>query len=54
MPDRTRHIPEATVARLPVYLRSLAELVDEKTTTVSSSAPSFFSMVFRGSLRLGR
>ena len=36
MPDRTRHIPQATVARLPVYLRSLAELVDEKTTTVSS------------------
>ncbi|MGB3053713.1 MAG: redox-sensing transcriptional repressor Rex [Acidimicrobiales bacterium] len=36
MPDRSRHIPEATVARLPVYLRSLAELVDEKTTTVSS------------------
>ena len=36
MPDRVRHIPEATVARLPVYLRSLAELVDEKTTTVSS------------------
>jgi redox-sensing transcriptional repressor len=36
MPERTRHIPEATVARLPVYLRSLAELVDEKTTTVSS------------------
>ena len=36
MPDRTRHIPEATVARLPVYLRSLAELVADKTTTVSS------------------
>jgi redox-sensing transcriptional repressor len=36
MPDRTRRIPEATVARLPVYLRSLAELVDEKATTVSS------------------
>lgn len=36
MSDRVRHIPEATVARLPVYLRSLAELVDEKTTTVSS------------------
>lgn len=36
MPDRIRHIPEATVARLPVYLRSLAELVAEKTTTVSS------------------
>lgn len=36
MPDRVRHIPEATVARLPVYLRSLAELVDEKIATVSS------------------
>jgi redox-sensing transcriptional repressor len=36
MPERARRIPEATVARLPVYLRSLAELVDEKTTTVSS------------------
>src|SRR3954463_14301096 len=36
MSDRVRHIPEATVARLPVYLRSLAELVDEKVTTVSS------------------
>ena len=36
MSDRIRHIPEATVARLPVSLRSLAELVDEKTTTVSS------------------
>lgn len=36
MPERIRHIPEATVARLPVYLRSLAELVDEKIATVSS------------------
>jgi redox-sensing transcriptional repressor len=36
MSDRTRHIPEATVARLPVYLRSLAELVDDKIATVSS------------------
>ena len=36
MADRIRRIPEATVARLPVYLRSLAELVDEKITTVSS------------------
>jgi redox-sensing transcriptional repressor len=36
MSDRPRHIPEATVARLPVYLRSLAELVDEKIPTVSS------------------
>src|SRR3954454_23783753 len=36
MVDRIRRIPEATVARLPVYLRSLAELVDEKIATVSS------------------
>ena len=36
MADRTRRIPEATVARLPVYLRSLAELIDEKIPTVSS------------------
>ena len=36
MSDRARHIPEATVARLPVYVRSLAELVDEKIATVSS------------------
>ena len=36
MPDRARRIPEATVARLPVYLRSLAELVDAKIPTVSS------------------
>ncbi|MCB1030935.1 MAG: redox-sensing transcriptional repressor Rex [Acidimicrobiales bacterium] len=36
MSQRSRQIPEATVARLPVYLRSLAELVDEKTSTVSS------------------
>jgi redox-sensing transcriptional repressor len=36
MSDRVRHIHEATVARLPVYLRSLAELVDEKIATVSS------------------
>ena len=36
MSERARHIPEATVTRLPVYLRSLAELVSEKTTTVSS------------------
>ena len=35
--ERTRRrIPEATVARLPVYLRSLLELADTKTSTVSS------------------
>jgi redox-sensing transcriptional repressor len=31
-----RRIPEATVARLPVYLRSLAEVADAKTATISS------------------
>ena len=31
-----RHIPEATVARLPVYLRSLLELASADVTTVSS------------------
>lgn len=36
MSERSRRIPEATVARLPVYLRSLAELVDDKIATVSS------------------
>lgn len=37
MVDRTsRRIPEATVARLPVYLRSLVELADSRIATVSS------------------
>src|SRR5437879_8674372 len=31
-----RRIPEATVARLPVYLRSLYELADARTATISS------------------
>lgn len=31
-----RRIPEATVARLPVYLRILLELAEEKATTISS------------------
>jgi redox-sensing transcriptional repressor len=31
-----RHIPEATVARLPVYLRSLLEVAELKTVTISS------------------
>jgi redox-sensing transcriptional repressor len=35
--ERTpRRIPEATVSRLPVYLRSLLELAEEKTATISS------------------
>jgi redox-sensing transcriptional repressor len=37
MSDRLhRRIPEATVARLPVYLRSLLEVAAEKTATISS------------------
>jgi len=31
-----RRIPEATVARLPVYLRSLLEVAEAKTATISS------------------
>ena len=31
-----RRIPEATVARLPLYLRSLFEAAEAKTTTISS------------------
>jgi len=31
-----RHIPEATVARLPVYLRSLIEVAEVKIGTISS------------------
>ena len=32
----SRRIPEATVARLPVYLRSLMEVADDKLATISS------------------
>src|SRR3954470_18330214 len=35
---RPRRIPEATVARLPVYLRSLYELADVRTATISSES----------------
>jgi redox-sensing transcriptional repressor len=31
-----RRIPEATVARLPVYLRSLLQVAEDETTTISS------------------
>lgn len=37
MADRARRrIPEATVARLPLYLRSLFEVADAKVSTISS------------------
>ena len=35
---RERVIPEATVARLPLYLRALVELAEDGATTVSSDA----------------
>ena len=34
--DSARDIPEATVARLPVYLRALTTLADQGTATCSS------------------
>ena len=36
--ERQRRIPEATVARLPVYLRILLDLAETKTTTISSES----------------
>lgn len=36
MSEQERRIPEATVARLPVYLRCLVEMAEERTPTVSS------------------
>lgn len=36
MGDQERRIPEATVARLPVYLRCLIELADDRIPTISS------------------
>jgi redox-sensing transcriptional repressor len=34
--DRRTHIPEATVARLPIYLRILLEFADREIATISS------------------
>ncbi|MDZ7679327.1 MAG: redox-sensing transcriptional repressor Rex [Acidimicrobiales bacterium] len=36
MSEQERRIPEATVARLPIYLRCLVEMAEERTPTVSS------------------
>jgi redox-sensing transcriptional repressor len=36
MAERSRRIPEATVARLPVYLRSLVEVAADQANTISS------------------
>src|SRR6188472_1872127 len=35
-PAEPRQIPEATVARLPVYLRALQDVADEQLATISS------------------
>src|ERR671935_2025557 len=37
-PVRERPIPEATVGRLPVYLRALVEMAEQGSATVSSEA----------------
>jgi redox-sensing transcriptional repressor len=34
--ERTRRIPEATVARLPLYYRALMEVAEQKIATISS------------------
>lgn len=36
MPERPRRIPEATVARLPLYYRALLETAEHHTPTISS------------------
>ncbi|MET0148208.1 MAG: redox-sensing transcriptional repressor Rex [Acidimicrobiales bacterium] len=36
MPDEPRRIPEATVTRLPLYLRALVTLADDREATCSS------------------
>jgi redox-sensing transcriptional repressor len=36
LPDRPRRIPEATVARLPLYYRALVETAEQKIPTISS------------------
>jgi redox-sensing transcriptional repressor len=41
--QRTRRIPEATVARLPVYLRILSERFDEGITNMSSEELAEFA-----------
>jgi redox-sensing transcriptional repressor len=36
LPDRPRRIPEATVARLPLYYRALLETAEQRIPTISS------------------
>ena len=37
-PQKERSIPEATVGRLPIYLRALVDIAEAGATTVSSDA----------------
>ena len=49
--DVTRRIPEATVARLPVYLRALHSLAEGGRTTISSQALAVAAGVNSAKLR---
>ena len=49
--ETARDIPEATVARLPVYLRALAALADAGTSTCSSEALAHAAGVNSAKLR---
>ena len=49
--DVTRRIPEATVARLPVYLRALHNLAEGGRTTISSQALAVAAGVNSAKLR---
>ncbi len=49
--DPARDIPEATVARLPVYLRALTTLVDDGTATCSSEELALATGVNSAKLR---
>src|SRR3954465_11664338 len=51
LPRRRTGIPEATVARLPVYLRVLGSLADTGVTTVSSDALAVAAGVGSAKLR---
>src|SRR3954451_17891161 len=51
LPRRRSGIPEATVARLPVYLRVLGGLADTGVTTVSSDALAVAAGVGSAKLR---
>ena len=49
--NRSRGIPEASIARLPLYLRALQSMADRSVTTVSSEALAAASGVTPAKLR---